>query len=164
MLAELDEDLAQGTLYISPRLSAYGIALYPDLLRSAITDGDIDSLTSGLRQPGVLNDVEYAKNPRGGPMIEKKMADNAARMLAEGEFNRFYARGVCQRVLAEDYEGQVRVYRARDSANRRPESEALDQALLPARLLLEDLRSSVGVEPALRLPPGPNSGMSIRLP
>ena len=34
---------------------------------------------------------------------------------------------------------------------------------LYAEALLKDLRESVGAEPALDLPPGPNSGLTVRI-
>lgn len=46
--------------------------------------------------------------------------------------------------------------------NPRPESEAMVGSRLPAQALLDDLRTSQGVEPALGLPPGPNSGITVR--
>lgn len=39
----------------------------------------------------------------------------------------------------------------------RPESEAMIGRLIIAEKLLKDLRASIGVEPALGLPKGPNS-------
>ena len=82
--------------------------------------------------------------------------------LAEGEFNRFYVRGLCARALEENVT-EVQVYRGKSVRNPRPESRAMIGKVLLARDLLEDLRRSQGVEPALGLPTGPNSGLTIRL-
>jgi hypothetical protein len=84
-------------------------------------------------------------------------------MLAEGEFNRYYCRGLCQRALEVGIE-EVEVYRAKAVTTPRPESQRLIGRRLSARSLLNDLRTSQGVEPALGVPPGPNSGLSVRLP
>jgi hypothetical protein len=56
------------------------------------------------------------------------------------------------------------VYRAKEVANPRPESTALIGKSLPANRLLDDLRANVGTDTALGLPPGPNSGLSVKLP
>ena len=58
---------------------------------------------------------------------------------------------------------QVRVYRAKHVDNPRPESEAKIGVLVDAQKLLNDLRTNPGVEPALGIPPGPNSGLSVQL-
>ncbi|MGH3041645.1 MAG: hypothetical protein ACRDNG_07905 [Gaiellaceae bacterium] len=81
--------------------------------------------------------------------------------MAEGEFNRFYARGLCADVVASGGT-EVQVYRGKDVQNPRSESQAMIGRRLPAQSLLDDLRTSQGVEPALGLPPGPNSGLTIR--
>lgn len=164
MLAELDEeDIPNDRLYLSPRLTSYGQSIYPDLLRNALREGNAESLGAALQGRGVLAEREFARNPRGGPDIDKKVPVTAAQTLSEGEFNRFYARGLCRRVLAGDENGEVLVYRARESANPRPLSVALVGTRLRAKALLDDLRSSIGVDPALGLPPA-NSGLSVRLP
>jgi hypothetical protein len=49
-------------------------------------------------------------------------------------------------------------------ANARSASEAKIGTQVDARALLADLRSHQGLEPALGLPPGPNSGLSVELP
>jgi hypothetical protein len=88
----------------------------------------------------------------------------AAQTMAEGEFNRYYARGVCIRALAETgSDATVTVYRARESANARSASVALIGTTPSAAALLEDLRTHIGMDTALRLPPGPNSGLSVHL-
>ncbi len=55
MLAELEEDLTHGRLFVSPRLSDPGQADWPDLLRSAIQHGDEEALATSLRELGRLN-------------------------------------------------------------------------------------------------------------
>lgn len=72
-------------------------------------------------------------------------------------------RGLCARVSASG-PGEVEVYRGQQSARPRQESEALIGRRLEAQTVLRDLRSSVGVEPALGVPPGPTSGLALRLP
>lgn len=83
--------------------------------------------------------------------------------LSEGEFNRYYVRGVCRRAIADRVQ-KVEVYRARHSDNPRQESEALIGKEIDPTALLTDLRNSQGVEPALGIPPGPNSGLCVFLP
>jgi hypothetical protein len=91
------------------------------------------------------------------------MRSNAHEMLGEGEFNRFYIRGLCLRAI-EDGIPDVEVYRAKPVDSPRPESQALIGQRIKAEALLQDLRARTNVEPALGCPPGPNSGLSVRLP
>lgn len=56
------------------------------------------------------------------------------------------------------------IYRAKQVREPRPESQAMIGKNINAKALLDDLRTHPGVEPALGLPPGPNSGLSIKLP
>ena len=86
---------------------------------------------------------------------------NAAQTLAEGEFNRFYIRAV-RRATLEDGGETVEVYRAKAVADPRPDSEAKIGALVNAAVLLADLRQNIGIDTALGLPNGPNSGLSVR--
>jgi len=88
------------------------------------------------------------------------MNRQAPQTLAEGEFNRYYIRGLCTRVIAEGG-GPVEVYRVRDSAWVRPGSEALIGTQIDAEQLLDDLRVHIGEEPTLL--PDVNSGLSVRL-
>jgi hypothetical protein len=57
----------------------------------------------------------------------------------------------------------VFVYRAKEVVNPRAESVALIGKSLPAKQLLDDLRTNIGTDTALGLPPGPNSGLSVKL-
>lgn len=162
MLEEVQRDVAGNSLYVSPRLSPQGVADYPSLLRQAATSGDETTLAATLRGSGRMNRTLERRKPSGG-FTTVAMPVNAPETLAEGEFNRFYVRGLCARALSMGIQELV-IYRAKDVTNPRPLSQAKIGTRVSARALLDDLRRSPGVEPALGLPPGPNSGLSVRLP
>lgn len=169
MLSEVDRDIAAGpgptgVLYLSPRLSPQGIRDYPDLLRDAVQNGNDTTLAGALASNDRLLTRETARHPKGGPDIVKAVPVTAAQTMAEGEFNRYYARGVCLRAIAETgSDATVTIYRARESANARSASIALIGTTPSATALLDDLRTHIGMDTALRLPPGPNSGLSVHL-
>lgn len=154
MLAELKWDLEQDNLYFSVRLSPDGIEDWPDMLKTALAEGTDESLAMEIAKPGRLN---LHDSRQGRPIKMNKMAHLT---LGEGEFNRFYIRGVCRRAIDEGR--QVVAYRARFSSEPRSSSLAVDGKEFDPTLLLEDLRAHPGTEPQHGFP-GPNSGMSIRL-
>lgn len=159
MLAELERDETQSdSVYVSDRLSPQGVATYPSALREAIAKGDDTTLQSALQKPGMLNshDKSYM---RKGKLVTPKMNVRAPQMLAEGEFNRYYVRGLCARVCDEGG-SSVEVYRARASSRERPESVDMIGSHINATELLDDLRSHIGKEPTLL--PDVNSGLSVR--
>ncbi|HUJ31571.1 MAG TPA: hypothetical protein VLY23_09850 [Candidatus Acidoferrum sp.] len=162
MLQEVERDVAEDKLYYSPRLSPAGRQAYPEVLRNAVRGGTDGNLAADLRTPGLLNATEVRRKPKGGTTVAQ-VPITAPETLAEGEFNRFYARGLCLRATSQGADFLL-VYRAKEVADPRPESVALIGKSLPAKQLLEDLRTSVGADTALGLPPGPNSGLSVRLP
>jgi len=162
MLAEVAQDVAAGTLYLSNRLSPAGSAAYPALLTEAVRSHDDAWLASQLRSDGNLLTKEQKKRPSGGYTLAD-VPYTAADTLAEGEFNRFYIRGLCLRVIEENVPSLV-VYRAKAVTNARSESERKIGASVSPQVLLDDLRSHTGLDTALGLPPGPNSGLSVFLP
>lgn len=162
MTDELNSDIAGSTIYISPRLSSHGVQEWPTLLGDAATAHDDNWLAAEIRRRGLLNAHEERRKPKGGVTIAQVPA-TAPDTLAEGEFNRYYVRGVCRRAIADNVP-HVEVYRARHSDTPRRESEALIGKRIDPNALLTDLRGSQGVEPALGVPPGPNSGLSVFIP
>lgn len=159
MLQELARDIADDSWYRSARLTDAGVQAWPQLLQAAITSHDDDWLANELQRQGLIRTHEERRKPKGGTTLAA-VPHTAPETMAEGEFNRFYARGLCVVVG----EGEVEVYRGKAVANPRPESETKVGERIPAAALLVDLRSSKGVEPALGLPPGPNSGLTVRRP
>lgn len=162
MLSEIAHDVSEGSLYISNRLTKIGAQSWEALVTDAAKQYDDEWLAKEIQQQGLMNTHEERRKPTGGTTTAKVPA-NANTTLAEGEFNRFYIRGLCQLVI-NNGGGKLQVYRARQSSNPRPESEALVGKFVDPHVLLADLRASPGVETALGLPPGPNSGLSVRIP
>ena len=165
MRAEVEMDLGAGrTLYLGPRLSQRGRPDYPTLLLEAIDTGTPETLAAELNRSGRLNEWETSHSKYGRP-YQKHVPRNAADMLAKGEFNRFYIRGLCARAVAEGIE-HVQVYRSEDVRDPRPESQAKIGALMDPAVLLHDLRThndKESINTALGVPAGPNSTLSVQL-
>jgi len=163
MLDEMEYDIAHNQLHISPFLSGQGQRDYTNLLREAIQSGNDETLAENLREHRRILKTLPRRNPKGGYSISAT-PENAAQVLAESEFNRYYIRAVARRAI-EDGISELVIYRAKPVNTPRPESEARVETTLPPVDLLEDLRAHLGDErPTLGVPSGPNSGLSVRLP
>jgi hypothetical protein len=163
MLDELEYDIAHNQLHISPFLSGQGQRDYLELIREAIRSGTDQTLAENLRLHRRINRTQPRRQPKGGYSIAST-PENAAEVLAESEFNRYYIRGLARRAI-EDGIPELVIYRAKPAKNPRPESEARVETSISPQDLLDDLRAHPGDEPpALGVPSGPNSGLSVRLP
>lgn len=159
MLEEIEHDLSNGALYLGKRLSPKGEADYPNLLTEAARSHDDEWLAGQLNLGDRLKAMEERRTKSGTTMA--KVPVNAHETLAEGEFNRFYIRALCRRAIAEAL--ALVVYRAKAVSTPRSESQAkIGQQVDPTKLLA-DLRDNPGVDTALGLPAGPNSGLSVKL-
>ena len=161
MLQELEMDLRNGKIFLSNRLAADGKEAFPALLREAIAAQDEEWLAEQV-QP-FLRDTEE-RQMSGGDVTTARVPVDAHTQLAEGEFNRYYIRGVCARALDEGIDS-VEVYRGKQVSQPRAESQAKIGQHLSAQALLDDLRSTSGSDddPMLGVPAGPNSGLTVRL-
>lgn len=163
MLAEMEHDVSNNQLHISPFLSGQGQRDYANLLREAIESGNDETLEQELRTHRRLIKTLPRRKPKGGYAIAAT-PENAAEVLSESEFNRYYIRALALRAI-EDGIAELVVYRAKQVNSPRPESEALVETTISPEDLLEDLRTHPGDEPpSLGVPSGPNSGLSVRLP
>jgi hypothetical protein len=157
-IAELDRDIAAGTFHASERLRPTAIDSYQRLLREALSY--YDDLWLEERASDLIVDVE-PRRTASGTQTTAKVPQMASRMLAEGDFNRYYMRGVATRAVEEGRQ-IVEVYRARLSHEPRRESAELEGHRLAAPDVLDQLRGESAAEPAVRLG-RPNSGLSVRL-
>ena len=154
MVEEIQSDIADSKLYISPRLNSLGVSNYPNYLLQAAKKGDEETLET-------LLDINTNFNPtylRKGKQVP--MPIHASELLCQGEFNRYYIRAVCRKSILED-KPYVEIYRARESSRSRSESEAKIGARLSAKELLNDLRNSIGKKPTVL--PEVNSGLSVMI-
>jgi hypothetical protein len=164
MVEEIDTDANQpGKLYISNYLTDLGKRAWPQMLRDAALSGTDATLAVQIARPGILEEYTQRRKPKGGGMYTARIPVNAPEVMSEGEFNRFYVRGICRRAIKDGIKSLV-VYRAKAVSQPRPESEAKIGMTIDPAVLLTDLREMTGLEPALGIPPGPGSGLSVRLP
>ena len=158
MEKEMNLDLTQGRLYLSRRLNESGRNTYPSLLQSAIKAGNERTLATTLVSKFFnIKEVRTIKNVP----ISATVPITANKTLAEGEFNRFYMRGLCVRAIEENR--SLKVYRAKQVNNPRIESEQMMGKDIDPKALLEDLRTNIGIDTFPGLPKGPNSGLSVEL-
>lgn len=154
MLSEVLDDIAGDRLYISDRLNDAGKEKYAIFLINAITRGDDETFKSYLD----AGDHFAPTYIRQGS--EVAMPSNAAQLLSQGEFNRYYIRAICLKALHQNMD-MVEIYRGRESSAARSGSEARIGQQLPAKDLLDDLRSAIGTAPQYL--PEVNSGLCIKL-
>jgi hypothetical protein len=162
MLDEMQLDIQQNQLNISPYLSGQGVRDYPNLLRLAIENGDDEALAKALKQQRRLL-RSYTRRTAGGGYQTVSVPADAAQVIAEGQFNRYYIRAIARRAI-EDQLPALIVVRAKPVAQPRPKSEQLLETALDPQELLEDLRTHPGEAPRLGVPAGPGSGLTVRLP
>jgi hypothetical protein len=163
MIDEIDMAIADKSIYLSPWLSPQGLQDWSGLLKAAAANGSDDTLAAALRQNGRVNETALRRKPRSTEMTSYRVPDTAPMTMAEGEFNRFYCRGLCRRAIANGIT-TLEVYRAKSVEQPRQDSEAKIGSKVDPKAILEDLRNSAGVEPSLGLPPGPNSGLTLKIP
>ena len=159
----LDESHLGGH-YISPRLTEQGQTSWQALLEEAILTHNDDWLTEELLRRGFVRSQE--PYTRSGVTRERRVNQpHAAQQRAEGEFNRYYLRGLCMRAK-ESGVTTLMIYRGKQVSQPRPESEAKIGSHIARDLLLDTLRTNdfVTIEDAIGVPGGPNSGLTARLP
>jgi hypothetical protein len=162
MPAEIDRDASAGTLFLSDNPNPQGRTDYANLLKTAARVGSDVTLAAEIHHR--LNSHEKPRKLKSGAFSKPPaMRSNAHEMLAEGEFNRFYIRAVCLRALEDGVPGVI-VYRAKAVENPRAESEQKIGQHVSPEPCTGVLRTHPGVDTALGLPPGPNSGLSVKLP
>ena len=142
MLKEIELDLASGNLFYSSRLSDKGKQDYPRLLKDASQLYDIAWLSNSLRSNGRIK-IEESRRTRSGGYSIAKVPGTAPDTLAEGEFNRFYIRGLCLRAIEEEIDDLV-IYRAKLVDRPRSESELMIGRVIKVKSLLQDIRTHPG--------------------
>lgn len=160
MLSEVNEDITKGRLYLSSRLSVSGRDFFRSYLPQVISSktGDDKTLTDFLRPFFKISEIRFVN----GLQREARVPSNAAEILAEGEFNKYYIRGLCRRAIDEGIK-DVLVYRAKETTSRSPESESVLGILISPSALLKSMKDGHSLPECLGLSSRPSS-LSIKLP
>ncbi len=159
-LDEFERDLASDQFRHSERLRPTALGDYERLLRDAHSYYDDQWLEE--RAADLLVDFEPRHTPSGG-QTTARVPYMAARMMAEGDFNRYYMRGLALRAINEGRQ-VVEVYRARLSREPRDDSAEIEGRRISAQEVLDRLRGNTALEGSVAIRLGlPNSGLSIRL-
>jgi len=162
MVEEIDLDLKKQGLHMSERFkSDVTTERWHSLIREAAEKHNEKWLASKIRDEGLLKSTEKRKQP-SGQVTDASVPSNAADVLAEGEFNRFYIRAICRKASKKG-ETSVEVYRAKSVENPRPKSQELIGEKKNADGLLTDLRANEAVYEVFGIPSGPGSGLSVKI-
>ena len=146
-------------IYFSMRFNEAGKAQWVSLLRQAAEDHDEHWLAYQIEAHRLMKGLEHAVKPLGGYTI-KHVPHTAAETMAEGQFNRFYIIAI-SRLALERGKKTVIVYRAKERAEHRPESDMLIGAQESADSLIKELR--VKQDSLNHRLLRPNSGLSVKL-
>src|SRR5207253_8262583 len=132
-LAELDHALANGAFHTSERLRPDAVGEYQRLLNEALRYYDDRWLEE---RASVLLVESESRRTRSGGTTTARIPQMAARLLAEGDFNRYYMRGVARHAIDES-RPILEVYRARLSIEPRPESAQMEGSRVAATEVLD---------------------------
>lgn len=155
MLEEVNLDISNNNLYYSKRFNKNGIDKYSHLLVESIKSGNEQTLADSMKQEDMFNATEVRKNG-----VSAKVPFDANKILADGEFNRFYIRALA--LIAINQNKSLEVYRAKDVVGARSASIAKIGEIVDPNTVLEDLRKNIGIDTFLGLPNGVNSGLSVK--
>ena len=109
MLFEFEKEESGGNPFRSSRLNSMGKEKFQEIMRNAISSGDILSLTNALSNRMFWNTTELRTT--SGITHTKNIPRNAAQMLAHTEFTTWYTRGFAKRLIEEGIDS-CEIYRA----------------------------------------------------
>lgn len=157
MVEEISTAQGSGQLYYSSRFTASGQQAWPTWLLAAAREHDEHWLEYQIEAAGAMKHLETRAKPKGGYTLAH-VPDTAAETLSDGQFNRFYIAAICRRAM-EEGKASVRVYRAKQRGEPRPESVALEGSNRDATALLGEVRDKDRSLQCDLLKP--NSGLSV---
>lgn len=138
MLIELD----RGGHFISPRLTESGRTRWTGVLKDAIQYHTDVWLERELVRRNFMLGTETLKSPMGGKTLTRAInKEQAAKTLAEGEFNRYYLRGLCLAAQSRGY-AQIVVCAGKMIPHASPDLQKAIGKALHIEALLENLRSA----------------------
>ena len=162
MLAEFEDELG-GQPYRPQLLSDEGWRQFQTLMRDAIKSGDETTLARALNRLAYFQDG--TRVTKAGRIRVRTNPASASKMLGLSEFNTWYVRGLCRRLIEEGVEA-CEVYRADLAATPRCECTGLEGQTFSVEDVYNGHRAryhGAGADrSAFSVPSGPNCHHSIR--
>jgi hypothetical protein len=161
MLEAIEDADRIGNIYYSTRFNDAGRREWLWLLKQAAREHDEQWLADQVESNHLIRELEGGRTPSGNYSVKHIPQEAAADTLAEGQFNRFYMLGLARRARAEGIQ-ELEVYRARETASPRPESEEMLGTRIPVDEVEDQLRDTKASlkSPLLQI----RSGISLKLP
>ena len=163
MLVEFEQEENSGNPYRSPRLNITGQKEFGEIMKKAITSGDISSLTHDLSSSSLWNLTELAT--RGSTTYEKKIDPNSsAKLLAHTEFTTWYTRGLAKKLMDKNIES-CEIYRAETAKTPRCECTRFEGQSIKVKDIYDGHRAKYHPKKnysAFSIPSGPFCHHTIR--
>lgn len=164
MLRDFDDEQASLNPYRSRALSPAGLLVVPGLIRVALDAGTDETLIEALTRTDLWNRSE--SYVRDGVIRERDVNHvQAAQRLGLTEFNTWYVRGLCGRLLAERVV-ECQAYRGAQPKWEPGECEEHDGQVYPVTDIYHGHRARYWPEPgdpaATSIPFGPGCHHTIR--
>ncbi len=164
MLGEFEAEEAGGHPYRSPNLNANGLAAFPDVMRSAIQQGNEQTLADVLNDPSLWNETEPWTR-LGVPQEPRRInVRQQSERLALTEFNTWYVRGLSRRLLEEGV-AECEVFRGEEPKWEPAECAEHEGLRLPVQEVYDGHRARYWPTEnpeAISVPFGPNCHHTIR--
>ena len=162
MLDEFKKELG-GAPFRPKVLSDLGWGQFPQIMEEAIKSGDDVTLAQALDRPAFFQD--RTRRTKTGTARVRTNPAAASKMLALTEFNTWYVRGLCRRLIEESVK-TCEVYRAEPALVPRCECTAWEHGTFPVVDVYNGHRAryhGAGQDRrAFSVPSGPNCHHSIR--
>lgn len=135
------QEFEQGGHYISPRLNEGGRARWIGLLKDALQYHTDVWLERELVRRNCFVATEFLKTNMGKTVTRAINREQLARVLAEGEYNRFYLRGLCLAAKSRGYKHLI-VTEGRIIPNALPSARKSVGTAVEVGALLNTLRNN----------------------
>ena len=138
MLEEFNTEQSQEH-YQSKSMNQAGLAAFPDIMRTAIQSGNIESLARDLSNTSLWNPTKTRRTKSGTTDIPIK-PEVEAKMVAHSEFNTMYTRGFARRLKEEGVE-KCEIYRADRANEPKCECSILEGSIQPVQKIYDGHRA-----------------------
>ena len=147
--------------YRPTRLNDVGLRKFAEIMRRAIQTGDIQSMEAEISSDYLQSSELRTRN---GKTFSAKVPDDAAHVIAHGEFTTWYTRGLARRLIEEGAK-TCEIYRAETASDPRCDCSRLEGETVLVKRVYDGHRSLyyyTAPPKSIPIPNGPNCHHTIR--